>query len=159
GAGARAERRAKLSPHRAAAGDPHDLAAAGVEFRSADKVLLARRRHFGERDHAPRHGAFGFHLPAARNLHLHRHRLFLHLLAAGDGDSHLGAAPRAALNAMQAPESRAAIVRRIAQSTGDLVALTRALVAAPSPNPPGDVTAAAQVAIAFLETIPGAAVE
>src|SRR5262249_47034311 len=32
-------------------------------------------------------------------------------------------------------------------------------VAAPSPNPPGDVTAAAAVAAAFLETINGAEVE
>jgi len=60
---------------------------------------------------------------------------------------------------MPAPDARGAIVRRIAQSTGDLVALTRALVAAPSPNPPGDVTAAAEVAVAFLKTIPGAEVE
>jgi succinyl-diaminopimelate desuccinylase len=60
---------------------------------------------------------------------------------------------------MQAPDARAAIVRRIAQSTGDLVALTRALVAAPSPNPPGDVTAAAAVALTFLQTMTGAEVE
>jgi succinyl-diaminopimelate desuccinylase len=60
---------------------------------------------------------------------------------------------------MHAPDARAAIVRRIAQSTGDLVSLTRALVAAPSPNPPGDVTAAAAVAVAFLQKITGAAVE
>jgi len=60
---------------------------------------------------------------------------------------------------MQAPDTRAAIVSRIAESTGDLVALTRALVAAPSPNPPGDVRAAAGIAAAFLETISGAEVE
>jgi len=60
---------------------------------------------------------------------------------------------------MQAPDTRAALVSRIAESTGDLVALTRALVAAPSPNPPGDVTAAAGIAAAFLETISGAEVE
>lgn len=60
---------------------------------------------------------------------------------------------------MQAPDTRAAIVGRIAESTGDLVALTRALVAAPSPNPPGDVTAAAAIAVTFLKTIAGAAVE
>src|SRR5215468_11293238 len=60
---------------------------------------------------------------------------------------------------MQAPDTRGAIVGRIAESTADLVALTRALVAAPSPNPPGDVTAAAAVAVAFLQTITGAEVE
>jgi succinyl-diaminopimelate desuccinylase len=60
---------------------------------------------------------------------------------------------------MPSPDQRAAILARISQSTADLVALTRALVAAPSPNPPGDVTAAAGVALAFLETVAGAAVE
>jgi len=59
----------------------------------------------------------------------------------------------------QAPDTRGAIVGRIAESTGDLIALTRALVAAPSPNPPGDVTAAAAVAGDFLQTITGAEVE
>jgi len=51
------------------------------------------------------------------------------------------------------PDIRAAIIGYISQSAGDLVALTRALVAAPSPNPPGDVTAAAAVATNFLRTI------
>ena len=60
---------------------------------------------------------------------------------------------------MQSPDTRAAIVGRIAESAGDLVELTRQLVAAPSPNPPGDVTAAAAVALAFLRGINGAAVE
>ena len=60
---------------------------------------------------------------------------------------------------MHAPGTRAAIVGRLAESTADLVALTRALVAAPSPNPPGDVTAAAAIAAAFLQTIIGAKVE
>src|SRR5215470_955676 len=60
---------------------------------------------------------------------------------------------------MQALDTRAAIAGRIAESAGDLVALTRALVAAPSPNPPGDVTAAAGIAAAFLQTIAGAEVE
>jgi succinyl-diaminopimelate desuccinylase len=60
---------------------------------------------------------------------------------------------------MHSPDARAAIGGRIAQSAGDLVDLTRKLVAAPSPNPPGDVTAAAAIATAFLETIAGAAVE
>src|SRR5215475_8231385 len=60
---------------------------------------------------------------------------------------------------MQAPDTRGAIAGRIAESTGDLVALTRALVAAPSPNPPGDVTAAAGTAVDFLQTIAGAEVE
>jgi succinyl-diaminopimelate desuccinylase len=54
---------------------------------------------------------------------------------------------------MQSPDTRAAIVGRIAASAGDLVELTRQLVAAPSPNPPGDVTAAAAVALAFLRGI------
>jgi acetylornithine deacetylase/succinyl-diaminopimelate desuccinylase-like protein len=56
-------------------------------------------------------------------------------------------------------DTRAAIVGRITESAGDLVDLTRRLVAAPSPNPPGDVTAAAAVAVAFLRTIDGAAIE
>ena len=60
---------------------------------------------------------------------------------------------------MQSLDPRAAIVGRIAESAGDLVALTRQLVAAPSPNPPGDVTAAAAVALAFLRGINGAEVE
>ena len=60
---------------------------------------------------------------------------------------------------MQAADIRGAIAGRIAESTGELIELTRQLVAAPSPNPPGDVTAAAAVAIAFLQTIGGAAVE
>jgi acetylornithine deacetylase/succinyl-diaminopimelate desuccinylase-like protein len=59
---------------------------------------------------------------------------------------------------MQADDARAAIIGRIAESTSDLVALTRALVAAPSPNPPGDVAAAAAVALAFLHKIAGAEV-
>jgi len=60
---------------------------------------------------------------------------------------------------MQAADMRAAIIDRTADSTADLIALTRALVAAPSPNPPGDVTAAAASAIVFLRTISGAEVE
>jgi len=60
---------------------------------------------------------------------------------------------------MPSPNPRAAIVGRIAASAGDLVELTRQLVAAPSPNPPGDVTAAAAIAVAFLEKIIGAEVE
>jgi succinyl-diaminopimelate desuccinylase len=60
---------------------------------------------------------------------------------------------------MHAPDIRAAIAGRIAEKAGDLIALTRALLAAPSPNPPGDVTAAATIAIAFLRTMSGATVE
>jgi acetylornithine deacetylase/succinyl-diaminopimelate desuccinylase family protein len=60
---------------------------------------------------------------------------------------------------MQSPDTRRAILDRISKSTADLVALTRALVAAPSPNPPGDVTASAAVAVDFLQTITGAEVE
>jgi succinyl-diaminopimelate desuccinylase len=60
---------------------------------------------------------------------------------------------------MRSPDTRAAIVGRIAASAGDLIALTRQLVAAPSPNPPGDVTAAAAVALAFLRGINAAEVE
>jgi succinyl-diaminopimelate desuccinylase len=60
---------------------------------------------------------------------------------------------------MPPPDIRAAIVARIAASAGDLVELTRQLVAAPSPNPPGDVTAAAAIAGAFLQQITGADVE
>src|SRR3984893_5355467 len=60
---------------------------------------------------------------------------------------------------MHSPDPRAAIVGRIAASAGDLVELTRQLVAAPSPNPPGDVTAAAAVALAFLRSINAAEVE
>jgi acetylornithine deacetylase/succinyl-diaminopimelate desuccinylase-like protein len=54
---------------------------------------------------------------------------------------------------------RAAIAGRVTASTGELVDLTRRLVAAASPNPPGDVTAAAAVAAAFLRTIDGVAIE
>jgi succinyl-diaminopimelate desuccinylase len=60
---------------------------------------------------------------------------------------------------MPSSNPRAAIVGRIAESAGDLVELTRQLVAAPSPNPPGDVTAAAAIAVAFLQKITGADVE
>jgi succinyl-diaminopimelate desuccinylase len=60
---------------------------------------------------------------------------------------------------MPSPDPRAAILGRIAESAGDLVELTRQLVAAPSPNPPGDVTAVAAIAVAFLQKIPGAEVE
>jgi succinyl-diaminopimelate desuccinylase len=60
---------------------------------------------------------------------------------------------------MHAADTRAAIAARIAASAGDLVALTRQLVAAPSPNPPGDVAAAAAIAVGFLQTITGAEVE
>ena len=60
---------------------------------------------------------------------------------------------------MQSLDIRAAIVGRIAEAAGDLIALTRQLVAAPSPNPPGDVTAAAAVALAFLRGIDGAKIE
>src|SRR5580692_8222316 len=54
---------------------------------------------------------------------------------------------------------RAAIAARVTASTGELVDLTRRLVAAASPNPPGDVTAAAAVAAAFLHAIDGVAIE
>ena len=37
-----------LPPHRAAAGDPADAAAAGLELRAADQVLLARRSDLGD---------------------------------------------------------------------------------------------------------------
>ena len=47
-----------VQPHRAAAGDPHDPAAARLQLRAAHQVLLAGRGHLGERDHAARHGAF-----------------------------------------------------------------------------------------------------
>ena len=60
---------------------------------------------------------------------------------------------------MQDPDPRSEIAGRMRASTDELVALTRRLVAAASPNPPGDVTAAAAVAAAFLGTIEGAAVE
>jgi succinyl-diaminopimelate desuccinylase len=63
------------------------------------------------------------------------------------------------MKSMHSHDPRAAIVGRIAASADDLVALTRQLVAAPSPNPPGDVTAAAAVAVAFLQQITGAEVE
>ena len=79
-----------FTPHRAAAGDPHDPAAARLQLRAADQVLLAGRGDLGERDHAARHGAVGLDLPAARDLHLHRRRLLLHLLAARHGHPLLG---------------------------------------------------------------------
>src|ERR1051326_8756666 len=132
--------------------------AAGGKLCPAHQVFFARRRHFRERDHAARHGALRIHIPSAGNIHVHRDRLFFHLLAARDGDSHRGAAPREPVNNMQADDARAAIIGRIAESTSDLVALTRALVAAPSPNPPGDVAAAAGGALAFLHKIAGAEV-
>jgi acetylornithine deacetylase/succinyl-diaminopimelate desuccinylase-like protein len=60
---------------------------------------------------------------------------------------------------MQVSDPRAAIAGRMAASREELVDLTRRLVAAASPNPPGDVTAAASAAGAFLRTIDGVAVE
>src|SRR5262249_48900787 len=63
------------------------------QFRATHQVLLARCRDFGERDHSARHGAVVLHLPAARDFYLHRRGVLLHMLAAGDGHPHLGAAP------------------------------------------------------------------
>src|ERR1700719_4663067 len=57
---------------------------------------------------------------------------------------------------MPVSDPRAAIAGRMAASEGELVDLTRRLVAAASPNPPCDVT---QAAAAFLHTIDGVAVE
>ena len=85
GAGAGPDADPDLPPHRAAAGDPHDPAAARLQLRAAHQVLLARRGDLGERDHAARHGARAIDLPAARDLHLHRRRLLLDLLAARHG--------------------------------------------------------------------------
>jgi acetylornithine deacetylase/succinyl-diaminopimelate desuccinylase-like protein len=60
---------------------------------------------------------------------------------------------------MPSSDLRADIAGRVTASTGELVDLTRRLVAAASPNPPGDVTAAAAVAAAFLRTIDGVEIE
>ncbi len=60
---------------------------------------------------------------------------------------------------MQSSDPRSEIAGRMRASSDELVALTRRLVAAASPNPPGDVSAAAAVAAAFLGTIGGIAVE
>ncbi len=76
-----------------APGDTADAAATGLELRPADQVLVARLRHLCHRDHAARHGAFCFDLPAPGDLLLYRGGLFLHLLAARDGDPRLGAPP------------------------------------------------------------------
>src|SRR2546429_314038 len=64
-----------------------------LQLRPADQVPLARRGHLGEQNPPPRHGIVVVNVPPAGDLHLHRGRLLLHLLAAGDGHPHLGASP------------------------------------------------------------------
>jgi len=59
---------------------------------------------------------------------------------------------------MSNSDARSAVVAAVASSQDSLVANTRRLIAAASPNPPGDVTAAAAVAADLLATIPGARV-
>src|SRR5580704_6564743 len=56
-------------------------------------------------------------------------------------------------------DARAAIVGRMTASTGRLVDITRRLVAAASPNPPGEVSAAAATALEILRHIDGIAIE
>jgi succinyl-diaminopimelate desuccinylase len=58
-----------------------------------------------------------------------------------------------------ATDVRARIRTEVAAARDDLVRMTRALVRAPSPNPPGDVTAAADVAETLCREIEGVAVE
>jgi succinyl-diaminopimelate desuccinylase len=50
--------------------------------------------------------------------------------------------------------ARASIAAELAGSTGQLLAMTQGLVAAASPNPPGDVTRAADTAETLLRNIP-----
>ena len=59
---------------------------------------------------------------------------------------------------MSNSDARSAVVAAVASSQDSLVANTRRLIAAASPNPPGDVTAAAAVAADLLARIPGARV-
>jgi acetylornithine deacetylase/succinyl-diaminopimelate desuccinylase-like protein len=56
-------------------------------------------------------------------------------------------------------DARAAIAERIASAGDELIAVTRRLVAAASPNPPGDTRAAALAAQQYLATIPDIHVE
>jgi succinyl-diaminopimelate desuccinylase len=60
---------------------------------------------------------------------------------------------------MSSLDIRAAILARMAASTDRLIDITRRLVAAASPNPPGDVSAAAQTVLEILRGIDGIAVE
>ena len=55
--------------------------------------------------------------------------------------------------------ARSAIAERIASSTDELIAVTRRLIAAASPNPPGDTRAAALAAQQYLATIPDIHIE
>ena len=56
---------------------------------------------------------------------------------------------------MSAAEVRAALAQRAGASCERLVAITRALVATASPNPPSDTHAVAAVAQRLLQDIPG----
>jgi acetylornithine deacetylase/succinyl-diaminopimelate desuccinylase-like protein len=58
-----------------------------------------------------------------------------------------------------ATSTRSDLAKAVDASRDDLVAVTRALVAIASPNPPSDTTAIAPVAADLLRTIPGAEVE
>jgi len=62
-------------------------------------------------------------------------------------------------NAERALDARHNIANEVAAGRDALIAMTRRLVAAPSPNPPGDVTQAADVAATLLAEIDGARVE
>jgi succinyl-diaminopimelate desuccinylase len=62
-------------------------------------------------------------------------------------------------SAEAALDVRSGIASEIAASRDALVAMTQRLVAAPSPNPPGDVTQAADVAATLLTQIDGVRVE
>jgi succinyl-diaminopimelate desuccinylase len=62
-------------------------------------------------------------------------------------------------NAEAVPDLRHGIAGEIAASRDALVAMTQRLVAAASPNPPGDVTKAADVAATLLASIDGVRVE
>src|SRR5882762_10614869 len=96
-AGPRLNALPELPPHRATAGDPLHAAAARLEFRTTDQVLIARRGDLGHRDHATGHGAVVLDVSATRDILVHRDRLFLYLLAAVHGDPYLGASPFATL--------------------------------------------------------------
>jgi succinyl-diaminopimelate desuccinylase len=62
-------------------------------------------------------------------------------------------------NAEPALDARHNIANEVAAGRDALIAMTQRLVAAPSPNPPGDVTQAADVAATLLAEIDGARVD
>jgi acetylornithine deacetylase/succinyl-diaminopimelate desuccinylase-like protein len=59
------------------------------------------------------------------------------------------------MNISNYKHSQSLILDAVQARSAELIAAAQALVAAPSPNPPGDVSLAADVAIRLLEVIPG----